>query len=191
MARPSFLMLLFLFMALAAASCGEALSAQPAPTTPPPSFEDAKRTFGPDQFGTELVLEVMVKTGASHDMGMGANGRRRLVELIGGTFRGKGIKGKVLPGGTDRQTFRRDGLRELDARYELLTDDGALIFVHNKVLIDTTNRAVDEGRYAVSVVKLEAPEGPYAWLNKRILIGSLKSFRPEHPFVYLRFYAVQ
>ncbi len=191
MTRPLFLSVLTLFATLATAVYGTGLSAGPVSTNSVPSFDEARRTFGADHLGMELVLELMVKTGDSHDMGMGANGRRRLVQLDGGTFQGKGIKGTVFPGGTDRQTFRRDGLRVLDARYELLTDDGALIFVHNKVLIDQTTRTDSEDRYAVSVVELEAPEGPYSWLNKRILIGSLKSFRPERPFVYLRFYAVQ
>ena len=33
---------------------------------------------------------------------------------------------KVLPGGGDWQTIRDDGVAELEARYTLRTDDGAL-----------------------------------------------------------------
>lgn len=40
----------------------------------------------------------------------------------------------MLPGGADWQLLRHDGVTELEARYILRTDDGALIYVSNHAL---------------------------------------------------------
>jgi len=54
-------------------------------------------------------------------------GRRRIINITGGTFRGERLSGKVLAGGADWQVIRADGVADLDARYTLETSDGALI----------------------------------------------------------------
>ena len=40
----------------------------------------------------------------------------------------------MLPGGADWQVLRSDSVAELEARYTLRTDDGALIYVRNLAL---------------------------------------------------------
>jgi hypothetical protein len=59
-------------------------------------------------------------------------GERRIIPITGGSFVGPRLSGRVLPGGADWQVIRRDGITELEARYTLETDDGALIYVLNK-----------------------------------------------------------
>lgn len=138
-----------------------------------------------------VALEVLAQTGTTVEVGEGANGRRRIVPITGGSFRGRGLSGVVIPGGADRQLFRADGVRELEAIYELQADDGTVLMVHNRVLVDAERPPSGEERYARSVVRVEAPQGPHDWLNRRILLGTLHSLRPAQPFVFLRFYIVE
>ena len=86
----------------------------------------------------------------------------------------------MLPGGADRQLLRPDGVKLLDALYEMQTDDGAVLTVHNRVLIDDVPPAP---RYARSTVKITAPEGPHAWLNRRLFVGTLTPLMPERQAV--------
>ncbi|WP_256861404.1 DUF3237 domain-containing protein [Hydrogenophaga sp. H7] len=98
---------------------------------------------------------------------------------------GPRLRGTVLPGGADRQLLRADGVKELDALYELQTDDGAVITVRNRVLID---ESATPGRYARSVLQLSAPAGPHDWLNRRVFVGTLHSLRPARAAVCIRVY---
>ena len=79
----------------------------------------------------EFAFEVRAQLGPPLDFGPVPGGRRRIVQILGGTFEGSGMKGRVLPGGADWQIVRADGLAELDTRYTLETDDGKLIYVQN------------------------------------------------------------
>jgi len=132
---------------------------------------------------TEFVYEALVEVAPRQDMGRGPLGHRFIVPITGGRFDGPALRGTVLPGGADRQLLRDDGVRELDALYELRTDDGVLLTVHNQVLIDDPPGGP---RYAFSHVRVIAPEGPYAWLNRRVLVGTLQNLQPERPAVRIR-----
>jgi len=79
----------------------------------------------------EFAFEARVQVGPPLDVGPVAGGRRRIIQILGGTFEGSGMKGRVLPGGADWQIVPADGLAELDTRYTLETDDGKLIYVQN------------------------------------------------------------
>ena len=72
----------------------------------------------------EFAFEIRAQVGPPLDVGPVAGGRRRIIQILGGTFEGSGMKGHVLPGGADWQIVRADGLAELDTRYTLETDDG-------------------------------------------------------------------
>jgi hypothetical protein len=92
------------------------------------------------------------------------------------------LHGTVVPGGADRQLLRADGVKELDALYELRVHDGTVLTVHNRVLIDESIAP----RYARSVLSVTAPAGPWAWLNRRVLVGTLQALRPEAAAVLVR-----
>jgi hypothetical protein len=125
---------------------------------------------------TEFVYEAVVTLQDKIEIGPSPLGDRRIINITGGEFAGPRIKGKVLPGGADRQLLRKDGVRNLDALYEMQTDDGAVITVHNKVLIDTQP---DGTRYAFSHIDITAPDGPHEWLNRRAFVGTLHSLSPK------------
>ncbi|MEZ5645522.1 MAG: DUF3237 domain-containing protein [Burkholderiaceae bacterium] len=132
-----------------------------------------------------FAYEAQVDIGERQDLGHAPLGERFLVPILGGTFEGPGLRGTVLPGGADRQLLRSDGVKELDALYEMRTHDGVVITVRNRVLIDDTARA---GRYARSVLRLTVAAGPYDWLNRRVFVGTLHSLRPARSAVCVRVY---
>ena len=144
----------------------------PTPTAPP----------APE---ARFAWEAQVDIGERQSLGQGPRGERFIVPILGGRFEGPRLRGTVLPGGADRQLLRADGVKELDALYELQTDDGAVITVRNRVLID---ESATPGRYARSVLQLSAPAGPHDWLNRRVFVGTLHSLRPARAAVCIRVY---
>jgi len=78
-----------------------------------------------------LAFTIHVQVGPPTELGQVARGRRRIIPILGGTFEGPNIRGKVVPGGADWQIVRADGLAELDTRYLLQTESGQLIYIQN------------------------------------------------------------
>jgi Protein of unknown function (DUF3237) len=134
-----------------------------------------------------LAWEALVEVGARQDLGRSPAGERFIIPILGGQFAGqldgRPLRGQVMPGGADRQLLRPDGIKELDALYEMQTDDGVVLTIHNRVLIDAPEGAE---RYAFSQVRVTAPEGPHAWLNRRVFVGTLHPLPPERKAVLIR-----
>jgi Protein of unknown function (DUF3237) len=135
---------------------------------------------------TELVYEALFDLEPVMMLGQGPLGERRIIPISGGVFAGPRIKGKILPGGADRQLVRKDGAKMLNALYELQTDDGAVITVNNRVLID---KRPDGTPYVFSSIDLTAPEGPHDWLNHLVFVGTLHGMAPK-PNVLIRVYSL-
>ena len=123
-----------------------------------------------------FAYEAMVEIGPIQSIGTSPQGERRIVAILGGAFSGPGLRGRVLAGGADRQILGLDGALRLDALYELQTDDGAIITVRNRCVIDV---AAGQPPYARSFLTLQALEGPYGWLNRRVFVGTLPHFAAE------------
>ncbi|MDE2361751.1 MAG: DUF3237 domain-containing protein [Hyphomicrobiales bacterium] len=135
---------------------------------------------------TEFVYEAIFDLAPTLMLGAGPLGERRIVPITGGVFAGPRIRGKVLPGGADRQLVRKDGAKMLDALYELQAEDGAIITVNNRVLL--TSRP-DGSPYGFSKIDVTAPEGPHGWLNHLVFVGTLHSLRPK-PQVLIRVFSL-
>lgn len=134
----------------------------------------------------ELAFTVFVQIGPVQQIGPVPGGTARVIPITGGTVEGR-IKGKVIPGGADWQLTRPDGVTELRAHYGLQADDGAVIQVNNHCLIT----AREGGRLIRSVLTLEAPTGPYDWLNKHVFVGTLNApGDPRAPVVIRAFQAL-
>lgn len=133
---------------------------------------------------TELVYEAVVEIATLVPLGESPLGERRIVPITGGVFRRPRIRGTVLPGGADRQLVRKDGVRRLDALYEMKTEDGAILTVRNQVLVDPGRDGAPDYRF--STIDVTAPEGPHAWLNRLVLVGTLASLRPAREAVLVR-----
>lgn len=147
--------------------------------TPAPSSER------PPAPRSEFAFEILADIAPTLDLGEGPLGHRRMVPVLGGVFEGPRIRGKVLPGGADRQLVRKDGVTELHAIYELQTDDGAILGVENRVKVYAPP---GEPRYAFSHIDITAPDGPHAWLNRSVFIGTLVPLMPARQAVRVTFY---
>jgi len=132
--------------------------------------------------GLEFAFEVRAEVADPLVVGEVANGTRRIIDILGGTFEGPALKGRILPGGADWQIIRADGFTEVDARYTLETDAGALIYVSNVgirhappdvILRLNAGEAVDQAQiYFRTVPKFETAAPELQWLTRSIFIAT-------------------
>ena len=135
----------------------------------------------------ELAWTAFVDIGERRPLGRTPLGERFIIDILGGHFEGPRLRGRVLPGGADRQLLRPDGVKLLDALYEMQTDDGAVLTILNSVVVDDSRQP---RRYALSHLRVTAPEGPHAWMNRRTFVGTLQSLRPQRQAVLVRGFLV-
>lgn len=109
-------------------------------------------------------------------------GERRIINITGGSFHGPRLSGYILPGGADWQILRNDGTAEVEARYTLKTDDGALIYISNWGYrhgpLDVMNK-LSNGQevnpkeyYFRTSPKFETGSEEYFWLNNIICVAA-------------------
>ena len=130
----------------------------------------------------ERLLSARITLALPLELGETPLGRRRIIGITGGSFSGPRLNGKVLSGGADWQVLRADGVADLDARYALETDDGALIYVENRgyrhgpaEVIGRLARGedVDPALYYMRTTpRFETADPRYAWLNRIIGVGT-------------------
>jgi hypothetical protein len=133
----------------------------------------------------DFVCELNVKLKPPIVVGETPHGLRRIIPIIGGTFSGPSIKGEILDGGADWQIVRSDGVAELEAHYQIKTDDGVVIYIKNTGLRVASpevaarigkGEAVDPSEYYMgTTLKFAAPKGKYEWMNNAIFV--CKGFR--------------
>jgi len=146
---------------------------------------------------TELLFSATITVGPTADLGPGPRGGRRMVPILSGSLQGPKIKGEILPGGTDWQLVRTDGVTEIEAHYTLKTDDGVLIRVINKGFRHgppevmqrlAAGETVDRSAYYFRAAPtFDAPSGRYEWLNRSLFVSSGERF-PDR--VVLRFFEI-
>jgi hypothetical protein len=107
-------------------------------------------------------------------------GTRIRVPIVGGTFDGPRLRGRILPGGADWQLLRSDGWYVIEADYFMETHDGVPIHVHNRGLWSDPTPDDPDG-YALTSPVFEAPLGPYGWLNQRIFTCRIRLGAPDAP----------
>jgi hypothetical protein len=114
-------------------------------------------------------------------------GKRRIIPITGGKFSGPRLKGQILNNGADWQLVLADGLAQIDTRYALKTDDGALIYIQTRgvrygpaaVMAEVAKgNPVDPNRYYFRIyMQFETSAPQYAWLNRAMAIGSAMRLR--------------
>ncbi len=126
--------------------------------------------------------DLTVALGPAREMGQGRAGRRRIIPIIGGTVEGPGIKGTILNLGADWQTIFEGGTAELDTRYAMETDDGALIEIINYgfrhgppeiIRAIAAGEVADPADYYMrTIARLETGDERYAWVNDMLFVGT-------------------
>jgi len=106
----------------------------------------------------KLFIEAEIELGEVQELGA-----RRIVRVMGGRFWSKDLNGTILEGGGDWQHIRRDGVVEIDTRYTLQTEDGALIYL--------TNDGLRDGNYMRTFARFESADPRYAWMNNRLFLA--------------------
>jgi hypothetical protein len=135
-----------------------------------------------DQPGLVHLCDILADLGAPMELGDGRGGRRRIIPIIGGTVTGERINGKILNLGADWQTVFKDGSAELDTRYSMETDDGALIDIRNfgyrhgpaDVLAAVARGDEVDPRlyYMRTNPQFETGDARYSWMNTRMFVGT-------------------
>ncbi len=115
------------------------------------------------------------------ELGPGRAGQRRIIPIVGGTVSGR-LTGRILNLGADWQTVFADGVADLDTRYAMETDDGAVIEVINRGIRhgpDGVIRRIAAGEdvdpseyYMRTHATLETGDPRYDWVNRMLFIGT-------------------
>ena len=131
--------------------------------------------------GLVFAFEVRAEVADPIVVGEMPAGTRRIIDIIGGTVKGPGISGTVLPGGADWQIIHReDGFTEVDARYTILTDTGSYIYVQNNGIrhappevmarLNAGETVDQKDIYFRAVPKFETGDPEMAWLMRSIFV---------------------
>jgi hypothetical protein len=139
---------------------------------------------------TRLLMIMQVKVATVLNIGAVPHGTRRTAVLSGGTFEGPRLRGAILPGSADWQLLRSDGVLEMDLRFTLKTDDGAVIAMSSFGLrhgppevIAALGRGetVDPATYYFRTMpRFQTAHGAYSFLNHVIAVAS-GDRRPDGP----------
>lgn len=142
------------------------------------------------------IFELAVDVSVPQSLGRDAAGERRCVPITGGAVTGK-LSGVVLAGGADWQVLRPDGLADLDARYMLRLESGALVEVWSRGLRIGPDEVmaklargepVDPSSYYMrTAMRFETATPDLQWLVQRLHVG-LGERTPEQ--VRLKVYSV-
>ena len=120
------------------------------------------------------LIVVRLETSATEQIGTTLDGTLSIFPIIGGSFEGDRLRGKVIAGGGDWVTAKADGSFELDARATLETDDGALIYMTFTGIRD------DAQKYFRTLPRFETASPKYAFLNRLLAVG-IGEIRPDGP----------
>lgn len=130
------------------------------------------------QLDAELVMELRADCPEEDRLVVGGNdwGYLKVIQIKGGHFEGKKLRGRVVAGGADwnlgvggdsEDTVHS---RTVFAKYLLQTDDGVYIAIENLgyKYVDPKKNTVIQTRPS-----FHAPRGKYEWLNYGVYVASL------------------
>ena len=144
-----------------------------------------------------FAFEARVDTGPMITAERGPSDTLMLFPITGGTVTGR-LTGRVLPTGGDWATSRGDDTIELEARYLIEADDGAVIEIMNRgfhVASPEVLARLDSGEdvpeseyyYRTSpIIRTSAPQ--HEWLSRTVFIGMARSERGQ---VCIRFFELR
>jgi hypothetical protein len=144
---------------------------------------------------TALQLEHIADLDVEVDAPTIISASRRVIGIKGGVVTGPKLRGKILPGGADFQIIRSDQTIDLEARYVIQAESGALIYVENRGFRHGPPEAIERlqrGEYVDPaliyfrcVPRFETADPSLHWLTNHVFVGAAARF-PDR--VKLSFY---
>jgi hypothetical protein len=130
--------------------------------------------------GLVLVGQLTAQVAPPIDVGTTPQGVRRIVPLLGGTMLGPRLNGTLVPGGTDYQVWRADGVTEIHARYVIETARRTRVYVEASGLRRAPPEVmarlfrgdpVDQATiYFRTAPRFETSDPDLAWLMRSVFI---------------------
>lgn len=144
------------------------------------------------------VFEIRADVGPSEHIGNGDGDVLDFTPITGGTVDGPRLRGTIVPGGGDWAVLRGHAVYELDARYLIRAEDGALIDIVNRgywraLSPEASARAqageeLDESEAYFRTSPVFRTDCPaHRWLAETVFVGLA---RGEAGQVCIRFYEV-
>jgi hypothetical protein len=135
----------------------------------------------------DLLCEVIADLEEPLTVGYTPQGIRMIFNIKGGTVKGKNISGDVLPTGADWIIIRPDGVGQLDVRATVRTEEGELIYIYYRGILNASPEVftriqsgedVDPSEYYFRTTPVfETASDKYSWLNSIISVGVGKSMK--------------
>ncbi|UZO79570.1 DUF3237 domain-containing protein [Aquimarina sp. ERC-38] len=117
---------------------------------------------------SEFLFEITALLDKPIEIGESPLGKRLIYPVVGGTFDGPDLKGKVLPNGGDWLLMLDATTTKLDVRAILETDGGDKIYIHYGGFI---HYKADGSYYFRTNPVFETSSEKYNWLNYTIGVG--------------------
>ncbi|KAK5085263.1 hypothetical protein LTR05_004544 [Lithohypha guttulata] len=118
-------------------------------------------------------------------IGAGPHGDRSTVIFKGGRFEGPRLRGTILPGGGDWEIIRNHDDQQtahLDTRYNLLTHDGATIYLQTtgtrtgkREVLEKLGQdeSITADKFKMRLhMTMETGDSRYSWVNDGVFIAS-------------------
>ena len=119
--------------------------------------------------------------GPSLEVGAGPYGSRVVATATGGWVKGDRINGTLVGAGADWLLIGPDGWGRIDARAQIQTDDGAVIYAQYGGLLELNEAVMSAVRpggatefndqYFRTTPRLETGDERYAWVNTTLFVG--------------------
>jgi len=134
-----------------------------------------------DELKSEFLWSAHIDVEGFYEVGHTFRGHRNIVRVKGGWFEGPEIKGSILPGTGDWFLTRPDGVGEGDVRDTYQTDDGAIIYVSYRGILDISADVwtrIGAGEdvpateyYLRGQPMFETGSEKYDWLNRIVAVS--------------------
>lgn len=146
-----------------------------------------------------FAFEARVDIGPSEHIGQAGSAALGFTPITGGTVSGPRLSATVVPGGGDWVVRRSEVAIDLDARYLIRADDGALIDIVNRgfwVAAPDVEAELDAGRpvdpsryYFRTQPTFRTDAAQHAWLTHTVFVGNAFDDVAEHQ-IRIQFFEV-
>ena len=122
----------------------------------------------------EYAFTIVAEVGPPLPIEARAGEQLDIIPITGGTVTGR-ITAMVEPGGADWCRLRSDGAYEVEARYWIRTDDGAVIDIVNVGRIAPEIAGSDADELFITTPQFRTIAPQYQWLTQRAFVGQAVS----------------